>query len=195
MSIADLPHAVLHEVSPNEIGFDQKANPDGTPTWDDPTKIRYGAYRPADGRQHFYLGVIGMDVLTKQGAQTHRNERGFVAFKLDNADGQPALPCIEIYMQRTADSDADEDMLCICRISSKGIELDPKGAGGMAINVPVTTAPSRVSRFYSDDGAFCFNVQGPASGQPQGAIIQYVTHGSLDESTWTAVAKWEGQPL
>ena len=169
----DLPHATFGEVSPNELGFDQKANPDGTPTWDDPTKLRFGAYQPADGRGHFYLGVLGMDVLTAQGSgQPHRAEKGFLALKLDNADGLPARPCLEFYLQRTADSDADADMVCVLRISAGGIELDPKGAGGMTINVPVTTRLP--SMFQSDDGRYRYNVQGdPTPEYPFGRIVQY----------------------
>lgn len=187
MSIADLPHAVLGAVSPNEIGFDVTANPDGTPTWDDPTKLRFGAYRPADGRPGFYLGVIGMDVLTAQGSQApHRNERGFIAFKIDNNDGQPPRPCLEVYLQRTADSDADVDMLCVLRISASGIELDPKGAGGIGINAPVT---AKVSRFYSDDSRYVFNVQGdPTPEYPHGRIVQYARNGSNNPDDWTPVA-------
>lgn len=61
-------------------------------------------------------------------------------------------------------------------------------------------AGGHTSRFWSDDGVFCFNVQGPASGQPDGKIIQYRTvdahgHPILDESQWTAVATWSGTPL
>ena len=180
----DLPHAQLTVVSPNELGFDPKVNADGTPTWDDPTKLRWGAFRPADGRDHFYLGVIGMDVLTRQSnGSVSRSERGFIAMKLDNNDGEPAMPCIEIHMQRTPTSDSDEDMLCVLRISAKGIELDPKGKGGIGINAPVTQAPPRVTRFYSDDGQFCFNVQGDGGGK----LVKYQVIDGQPESEWPAL--------
>lgn len=186
----DLPQARLHEVSPNELGFDQKLGPDGTSQWDDPVKFRFGAARPADGRTHQYLGCISMDLLSNGS----RREKGFIAFKLDNNDGEPAIPCIEIYMGRDLHADSDADMLCVCRISSKGIELDPKGAGGMAIT-GVAASAGRVSRFYTDDGRYCYNFQGPASGQPQGSGIKYDTHDSPDESTWTAISRVMEAPL
>jgi hypothetical protein len=67
-------------------------------------------------------------------------------------------------------------------------------AGLIEFKVPTnlaTGSAGRVTRFYSDDGRFCFNVQGPGSGQPDGAVIQYDTHHSVDESTWTPVAEFK----
>ena len=65
---------------------------------------------------------------------------------------------------------------------------------GYLLNVPWLMG-GRVSRIYTDDGRFCYNFQGPASGQPDGAGIKYDTHGSLDETTWTAVARIADVPL
>lgn len=45
---------------------------------------------------------------------------------------------------------------------------------------------NHMSRFYSDDGKYCFNVQGDEGGH----IVQYDTHGSTDESTWTPVGQF-----
>lgn len=47
------------------------------------------------------------------------------------------------------------------------------------------------SRFYSDDRRYCFNVQGDDGGK----IVQYDTHFSADESTWTAVGQFRSDPL
>ena len=45
------------------------------------------------------------------------------------------------------------------------------------------------ARFRSDDGRYVYNVQGDATPDfPHGRIVQYDTHGSADETTWTAVA-------
>lgn len=65
---------------------------------------------------------------------------------------------------------------------------------------PGETEPSagsgRVSRFYSGDGRYCYNVQSdPTEEFPHGRIVQYATNDSLDESTWTAVAQFRGDPL
>jgi len=178
MSIADLPHAVLHEVSPNEIGFDQELNPDGTSSWDDPVKLRFGAAPPSDGRKHFYLGCIGADLL-KNGS---RGEKIFIAFKMDNNDGLPPLPCIEIYAQRNEHTDSDADMLCILRISSKGLELDPKGVGGMGIT-GVNSSPKDVNRMWSPDG-LKFTQQ-----QNDGNFVTYEVDVPFDIGA-NPIAKW-----
>ena len=53
-------------------------------------------------------------------------------------------------------------------------------------------AAGRVTRFYTDGGKFCVNWQDD-SGQPVGVV--YDTHGSADESTWTAVGRFTMGPL
>lgn len=54
------------------------------------------------------------------------------------------------------------------------------------------SAAAASSRFYSDHGRFCFNVQ---DDQPEPKIIVYDTHSSADESTWTAVGQMKQVPL
>ena len=61
---------------------------------------------------------------------------------------------------------------------------------GIVFHVPVVGAPSqtRISRFYSDDGRYCFNVQGDEGGQ----IVKYDTWKQdgtpePDESKWVGV--------
>ncbi len=184
MSIADLPHADLHEVSPNEIGFDQKSDAAGMPTWDDPTKLRFGAFRRSWERVHQYLGVIGLDLLRRRSdGSVARDEKGFIAFKLDSNDGQPALPCVEFHLQRTAESSDDEDMLCVLRISAKGIELDPKGRGGMTISGCACGGGGggRVTRYYTDGPPFLVNMQDD-TGKPT-EVIYHVLEGR-PESEW-----------
>jgi hypothetical protein len=67
---------------------------------------------------------------------------------------------------------------------------------GARFNVPIIGAQSqRVTRFYTDDGRFCFHAQGPASGQPNGALIKYDTHHSLDEQSWTPMAIIRGEAI
>lgn len=78
-------------------------------------------------------------------------------------------------------------------MNASHIRLTLSHAGAMVHGL--TAAAPRVSRFYSDDGRFCWNFQGPASGQPLGAGIKYDTHDSPDESTWTAVARVVEAPL
>ena len=61
--------------------------------------------------------------------------------------------------------------------------------------VPVKGLPAaggRVTRFYTDHGKFCVNWQDD-SGQPTGIV--YDTHGSADESTWTAIGRIPVSPL
>lgn len=54
-------------------------------------------------------------------------------------------------------------------------------------------APIRVTRFYTDHGEFCFNMQDDGEGMPTGIV--YDTHGSADEKTWTAVGRITVSPL
>ena len=54
------------------------------------------------------------------------------------------------------------------------------------------SANSRPSRFYTDGGKFCINWQDD-TGQPSGVV--YATHGSADESKWTAVGRLNMGPL
>lgn len=136
--ISEWYHAILQWVSPNEAGLDQKFGPEtGEPTWDDPVKIRFGAYRPF-GRRKFYFGTISMDLLfpPQPGNARPHQEKGFLAFKMDSNDDDPvARPCIEAHLQRDEHTHEDDDMLCAVRISSKGLEIDPKQKGGMGIFV------------------------------------------------------------
>lgn len=60
----------------------------------------------------------------------------------------------------------------------------------------IAQAGGRASRFYSDDGRYCYNVQGdPTEQYPHGRIVQYDTHHSSDETTWTSVAILRPVPL
>lgn len=62
-----------------------------------------------------------------------------------------------------------------------GANLGPAGGGG------------RATRFYTDHGEFCFNMQDDGEGLPTGIV--YATHHSLDESAWTAVGRLKVEPL
>lgn len=189
MDIADLPHAVLRVVSVNELGFDQKCNADGSPTMDDPIKLRYWAY--AGDRNQFYIGTISFDVLRRDGqGLPHRTEVGFLKFAVDetvNGDKDP-VPMVELFLTPNMYDSTDAAMQRVFTASRKGV----------IFHVPVTmnggtqaAASGRAARFYSDDGRYCFNVQGDDGGK----LVQYDTHGSTDEATWTAVATLRGQPL
>jgi len=79
--------------------------------------------------------------------------------------------------------------------NESGTHLATLSHDGIEFHVPVNTAPApgpvpiRVSRFYSDDGHYVYNVQGdPTEEFPSGRIVQYATHGTADESQWEAVA-------
>ena len=180
--ISEWAHAILRWVSPNEVGLDQKFDvAAGEPTWDDPVKLRLGAFRPY-GREHFYFGAIGMDLLSPPtpGNPRPHEEKGFIAFKVDSNDGEEARPCVEFHLQRTAHTHDDEDMLCVARISSKGIELDPKSQGGMGVFYQGRqlggAASGHVSQFYTDDGKYKYTLQSdPVPGLPFGRIVVYET--------------------
>lgn len=61
------------------------------------------------------------------------------------------------------------------------VPIQAPGLGG--------ASPVKVSRFYSDNGRYCYNVQGdPTPEYPSGRIVQYDTHDLDDETQWTPVA-------
>lgn len=184
MAIAELPHAVLHEVAVNEIAFDQKHNPDGTPTLDDPIKLRFGAFRPPDGRGKFYIGCIGFDVLRWKDGQVHRTEVGFIKLAIDetrDGDGKP-MPMIEFFLTKGIDdsTDAANDRVstfsrsaCIARVP-----LFPDAG----INAPVTAAPQ--SFMSSPDGRYQTHMQG------DGNFVTYDTAVTPWKPLWSA---WHGK--
>lgn len=153
--IAALEHAVLRVVSVNETAFDQLANPDGTPTLDDPLKQRIGAYATPDGK--FYIGCISMDVLRRQGdGLPHRTEVGFLKFAVDemvDRDGDP-VPMVELFLTQNIHDSSDQAMQRVFTASRKGVTF----------HVPVmmlggTIASGKVTRFYTDGGMYCVNMQ------------------------------------
>lgn len=189
--IADLPHAVLHEVAVNELGFDQKYNADGTPTLNDPIKFRFGAFIPL-GANKFYIGCIGFDVLRIKDGKVHRTEVGFLKFAVDEVvDGdKDPVPMVELFLTRNSEDSTDAAEDRVFTVSRKGMTVH---VPLVANTVPAPPSPqaSRVTRFFSDDGAFCFNVQGDDGGK----LVQYRIVDPSDESTWVPVAQWKGQAL
>lgn len=81
---------------------------------------------------------------------------------------------------------------CWTHIPGRGFE-DPDYRRMFSIRhdgVSVLTPPApRVTRFFSDDGRFCFNVQGDSGG----FIVQYDTHSVTDEAQWTPVSVFRGE--
>ena len=110
-----------------------------------------------------------------------RLERVAVIYKED-PDGSGR---VEFYVQgpgQNGDMNASHLRLTLCH-------------AGVILHGPVQGLVPRVSRFYTDDGRYCYNFQGPASGQPAGAGIKYDTHHSTNETTWTAVGRVAEAPL
>lgn len=105
-------------------------------------------------------------------------EVGFIGFKRD---------------ERGRTDPAHRDALEVefwTHIPGRGFE-DPDYRRMFAIRhdgITSTQASPRVTRFYSDDGRYCFNVQGDAGGH----LVQYDTRGTTDETQWVAVAEWKG---
>ena len=116
-----------------------------------------------------WLGAIAADVIDSNGVERVQIKLGF---KLDPG------PVLEVYMTTPGSAGNDADEKLVFRLP-----------GGVS-------SPSRVTRFYSDNGKFCYNVQGdPASG-PAGRIVVYDTNNNHpDEGTWTAVGLITPEPL
>lgn len=185
MAIAELPHAVLHEVSVNEIALDQRESDTepGQPSHNDPVAFRFGAFAPKEHPSKFYIAKISLDVLSRKDGKIHRAEAGFIKLAIDETidnDGKPK-PHIAIFLSQEAGTSGDEDdpVLVITR-------------RGYLLNVPWLNAPMMGGwprGFRSDDGRYHYNVQGdPTPDYPHGRIVQYDRHGSDDPAQWTPVA-------
>lgn len=102
--IYDLAHAWLNGYT-NELALDQKADEHGVPTMDDPVKLRFGVWKPADGRPGYYISTISFDVLSVEDGAIRRLEIGFLGFKLD------PYPCLECYLLSDATGDDEHQEL------------------------------------------------------------------------------------
>ena len=166
--IADLYHAILRGYT-NEVALDQKSV-DGHPTFDDPLKLRFGAWPPADGRSGFYLGAIGADLLSGDPTNPTRHEKGFLALKLD------PVPTIEIFLQRRADTTEDRDMIRVVTITASGVEW----------HVPVKgfSAPTGQAFLSSPNGKFVTHQQ------DDGNLVTY----EVTPDGWVPVwSSWTGR--
>ena len=170
----DLPWAQVGEVSPNEGALDQKHPSLVPPEGRDAIKFRFGSWSGL-------FGWISGDRLTGDERNPTRREK--VGIKIWETVGDGGL--VEVYCQRPNTTE-DRDMIRVLTLTAWGIEF----------HVPVTgvvAAPPRVSRFYSDDGRYAYNVQGDLTPEfPHGRIVQYDTKGTVDESQWQAVAVLRG---
>lgn len=154
--IADLPHAVLRQASPNEISFDQKDDGSGYPTMEDPIKLRFGAWNLPRGK--YYIGTIGMDVLRRDGnGNITREEVGFIKLAVDemvDGDGDP-VPMIELFLAPKVGQSQDTDMERVVTISRKGaIFRVPTNASGKAITDRMISGDSRFVTIQQGDGNF-----------------------------------------
>ena len=87
-------------------------------------------------------------------------------------------------------TDAGQPKVVEMRPNEVDFRVPVKFSAGVIGGAP--SANSRPSRFYTDGGKFCINWQDD-TGQPVGVV--YATHGSADESKWTAVGKLNMGPL
>ena len=150
----DLPHAKLHIVSPNELGFDQKDDGLGNPTMEDPVKLRFGAWHLDRGK--FYIGCIGMDVLRRKDGKIHREEIGFLKLAVDemrDGDGDP-VPMIEGFLCPRVGQSQDADMGRVFTLSRKGVifHVPVEGAGSSAPSSFLRSPNGRYEMEIQDDG-------------------------------------------
>lgn len=182
MAIWEGPHAELREVAVNEIALDQRQEgTTGQPTLDDPVALRFGSWANPLGRTKWYIAKISLDVLRWVSGAIHRTEIGFLKLAVDelfDMDGKP-LPMVALYLAKNTTGSADSDQQPVAIFTRDGIRFLVPVYGMMTQTGP---AP-KISRFYSDDGRYCFNVQGDDGGK----IVQYDTHGSTNEQLWTPV--------
>lgn len=167
-TLFDLAGAIVRAYH-NELAIDERRG------LNDPVALRFGGW---DDPGHEYVAKISFDLLQGDEADPVRKEQGFIGLLFDPD------PCLDLFLQATFGEHEDATMTRVARFSAKGIELLAPMLG--------MTAPTlgRPTRFYSDDGRYCFNVQGDEGGK----IVQYRVTG-LDETQWEAVAQFRGTPL
>lgn len=144
MAIAELPHAVLHEVSVNEIALDQRQSETepGQPSHDDPVAFRYGAWANPLGRLKYYLAKWSLDVLRWKDGRTHRTEIGFVKLAVDelfDMDGDP-VPMLALYLTNNDTDSTDEAQQPVAIFTRKGIRfcapiLEGGGSAGLTMQI------------------------------------------------------------
>ena len=101
-----LEHALVKAFA-NEFAIDQKGtgNPP-QPTWNDPVKLRFGAFAPTN-----YYGAISGDRLLNDATNPTRHEKILIALKEDaEFSGEARRPMIQFQVQRAADTYEDADM-------------------------------------------------------------------------------------
>ena len=137
---------------------------------DDPPKIRMT--NPAPGGSY---GCISGNRTRADGSQL---EKVLLILKPDDASaGQQHEGGSYDFFAQLAGTEDDAGMVRVKTLTTQFEET----------YVPVIGTPVGGSRFYSPNGRYCWNYQN------DGHQVQYDTHNSTDESTWTAVwSNWFG---
>ena len=105
-----LEHALVTAFA-NEWALVQKGTAEpgqpATPTWNDPVKLRLGAFAPTN-----YYGAISGDRLFGDKDWPRRHEKTLIALKEDaEFSGEARRPMIQLQIQRGADTFEDKDMV------------------------------------------------------------------------------------
>ena len=162
-TLHDLPAATIRGYW-NEVAIDEKAGAA------DPVKLRMGAWESVGTG---YLGAISCDRLEGAVANPVRREKCLIAFKMD------PIPTVEIYVQRTATSTEDRDMVRALRINAQGAEF------GVPIRAIATGATDRM---ISPDGRFTTIQQGDGNFVTYDASLAPI--GNPAGAVWSA---WSGR--
>lgn len=140
----------------------------------DPCKIRFAVPQEYIDQGLTNLGAFSGNI--KRGDGRH-DEKALVMLRLN---GPREAQCGAVYIA-TAPPGSDKVQERFYIDHQQAIFRVPIIAPNLTSQIP--------GRFYTGDGRYCYNVQGdPTPEFPHGRIVQYDTHGSTDESTWTAVA-------
>lgn len=178
--IHQLPLATFHAADHpqgNELFLD------GAEGSNDPVKFRFGTFDVGN-----YFTALSGDVLQWVNGQLRRLEKVFIALKPAH-NGVGAGGCIETYCQRD-NTDDDANMVRAMRVTATEVEvfgrrlatLQPDGSFAWHVG-----APTQSARFFSPNGRYCWNYQN------DGHQVQYDTHNSSNEATWTPVwSNWNG---
>ena len=111
-------------------------------------------------------------------------EIGYLFGKRDERPGYDNCAEFEFWHKRPGPGSQDRDYVKSVSIRHDAVILHVPlvtRAGGAP---PIDAPPSRVTRFYSDDGQYCYNVQGDNGGH----LVKYRVLEGRPESEWPAIA-------
>jgi hypothetical protein len=168
--IAELPGAKFHQVSHDELGFDQKEGHTDT------IKMRFGSWLPLETQ---YFAALAFDWLKRDGGDVRRYEKILLKFAYDEVPGHEGwgrMPVFQVYCQESLNTTEDETMRLVCTICSRGVFDHVRGnVGGSELGSVskelVSPSGNKVLSLLDDGKVVVYDMERPA-GQREVAELQ-----------------------